>query len=210
MYSEFLAHTPTRFSKTKIFTDYKEMHNKKNLSYTARPDKRFFKKQLLITNKEKGIHKKCPCWASDLVLVRKIQAIQEKLQRAGVMPKPLAGEQLKAYLKPKVDHLVSMMTREYEANVQRIRKQREEQRRLERMHKSPAAQKHPPRPYGYGAENFNQKREYGQKLQAPVVHASKPSIIPRGQRAAALLGDYKFSNASCAKKVKSALSSAGV
>lgn len=44
MYSEFLAHTPTRFSKTKIFTDYKEMHNKKNITMVTRPDKRYFKK----------------------------------------------------------------------------------------------------------------------------------------------------------------------
>lgn len=166
---------------------------------------------MLVTNKEKGIHKKCPCWASDLALVRRIQAVQEKLQDAGVMPKPLAGDQLKNYLKPKVDHLVTMMTREYELNVQRIRKQREEQRRLDRLHKSPAGvQKHPPRPYGYGAENFNQKREYGQKMQQAAIGTAAKTIIPKGQRAAALLGDYKFSNASCAKKVKNACSSVGI
>lgn len=160
-------------------------------------------------NKEKGIHKKCPAWASDLALVRKIQAVQEKLQQVGVMPKPLKDEQLKAYLKPKVDQLIHIMSREYELNVQRVRKQREEQRRLERMQKMPGI--HKQRQYGYGAENFNQKREYGNKVhQQAIPVTNTKTIIPKGQRAAALLGDYKFSNASCAKKVKNACSSVGI
>ena len=43
-YSEFMAISPSRYSKSKIFTDYKELHNKKNLKQVNRSDKRYFTK----------------------------------------------------------------------------------------------------------------------------------------------------------------------
>lgn len=67
LYSEFLCPSPTRFSKSKIFTEYKEMHNKRNIQTISRQrDKRYFKKQLRVIQKEKKIDKRAPCWASDL------------------------------------------------------------------------------------------------------------------------------------------------
>lgn len=45
MYSEYLAESPSRFSKTGIFIEYKEMHNKRNQRIIKRDkDKLHFKK----------------------------------------------------------------------------------------------------------------------------------------------------------------------
>lgn len=99
LYSEFLCPSPTRFSKSKIFTEYKEMHNKRNLQTISRSrDKRFFKKQLRVLQKEKKIDKKAPCWASDLTMVRKVQTVQEKLLKEGILPAGRSVEELQAYL----------------------------------------------------------------------------------------------------------------
>lgn len=56
--------SPSRYSKSKIFTDYKELHNKKNIKVVNRSDKRFFVKQSMVVNKDKRINKRSPCWAS--------------------------------------------------------------------------------------------------------------------------------------------------
>ena len=73
LYNEFLEPSETRFSKTKIFTDYKEFHNRRNIIEVDRHmNKKFFVKQLRIVNKEKQIDKRIPCWASDVDLLRKV------------------------------------------------------------------------------------------------------------------------------------------
>lgn len=76
LYEEFLEPSETRFSKTNIFVNYKEFHNRRNLIEVNRTlDKKHFRKQIRIVNKDKQIDKKMPCWASDLNLVRKVQDI---------------------------------------------------------------------------------------------------------------------------------------
>lgn len=76
LYEEFLEPSETRFSKTNIFVNYKEFHNRRNLVELSRTvDKKHFRKQIRIVNKDKQIDKKMPCWASDLNLVRKVQDI---------------------------------------------------------------------------------------------------------------------------------------
>jgi hypothetical protein len=80
IYDEFLEPSETRFSKTNIFTNYKEFHNRRNIQELDRSkDKKFFTKQLRIVNKEKQIDKRIPCWASDVDLIQKVQNIQNKL-----------------------------------------------------------------------------------------------------------------------------------
>lgn len=80
LYDEFLEPSETRFSKTNIFVNYKEFHNRRNMHEVDRSiDKKFFKKQMKIVNKDKQIDKKMPCWASDIDLIRKVQVIQNKL-----------------------------------------------------------------------------------------------------------------------------------
>ena len=45
MHDEFLEPSDTRFSKTNIFINYKEFHNRRNLQEIDRQqDKKFFKK----------------------------------------------------------------------------------------------------------------------------------------------------------------------
>ena len=45
LYDEFLEPSDTRFSKTKIFVDYKEFHNRRNIQELDRSaDKKYFKK----------------------------------------------------------------------------------------------------------------------------------------------------------------------
>lgn len=86
LYEEFLEPSETRFSKTNIFVNYKEFHNRRNLIEVSRAvDKKHFRKQIRIVNKDKQIDKKMPCWASDLNLVRKVQEIQTKLQDSGLL-----------------------------------------------------------------------------------------------------------------------------
>ena len=54
LYDEFLEPSETRFSKTNIFTNYKEFHNRRNMQEVDRScDKKFFKKQMKIVNKDK-------------------------------------------------------------------------------------------------------------------------------------------------------------
>jgi len=54
IYDEFLEPSETRFSKTNIFTNYKEFHNRRNIQELDRSkDKKFFTKQLRVVNKEK-------------------------------------------------------------------------------------------------------------------------------------------------------------
>ena len=54
LYDEFLEPSETRFSKTKIFIEYKEFHNRRNIQEIDRSaDKKFFKKQMRVVNKDK-------------------------------------------------------------------------------------------------------------------------------------------------------------
>lgn len=54
LYDEFLEPSETRFSKTKIFVEYKEFHNRRNIQEIDRSaDKKYFKKQLRVVNKDK-------------------------------------------------------------------------------------------------------------------------------------------------------------
>lgn len=86
LYDEFLEPSETRFSKTKIFIDYKEFHNRRNIQELDRSgDKKFFKKQLRVVNKDKQIDKRMPCWASSTDLIRKVQIIQNKLIASGML-----------------------------------------------------------------------------------------------------------------------------
>ena len=80
LYDEFLEPSETRFSKTNIFVNYKEFHNRRNIQETTIRNKTFFRKQLTIINKEKKIRKPMPGWASDIDLLQKIQVIQTKLE----------------------------------------------------------------------------------------------------------------------------------
>ena len=182
LYSEFLAPSPTRFSKSKIFTEYKEMHNKRNITTIMRTrDKKFFKKQLRVLQKEKKIDKRAPCWASDLQLVRKVQTIQETLLKEGILPAARTEDELRAYLRPKMDKLVVLMTTEYDKNVSRLRKQRDEAKRAERAkQQQAAASRTPAKLHGYGAENFSQRR-----LGVPLSPFAAGASIPlRGPLAA--------------------------
>lgn len=53
-YEEFLEPSETRFSKTNIFVNYKEFHNRRNLVEISRQmDKKHFTKQIRIVNKDK-------------------------------------------------------------------------------------------------------------------------------------------------------------
>lgn len=71
--NEFMEESETRFSKTNIFVNYKEFHNRRNMLEEDRSkDKKFFKKQMRIVNKEKQIDKRIPCWASDIDLIRRV------------------------------------------------------------------------------------------------------------------------------------------
>jgi hypothetical protein len=129
MYDEFLDSSETRFSKTKIFVDYKEYHNRRNLQEVPRTDKKYFNKQLRIVNKEKQIDKRMPCWASDVELVRKVQIIQNKLLQQNIIQDTLSfasPEDKREFLRPKMEHLVELMDREYEINMKRLKKQRED------------------------------------------------------------------------------------
>lgn len=93
LYDEFLEPSETRFSKTNIFVNYKEFHNRRNIHEVSRQgDKKFFKKQIRIVNKDKQIDKKMPTWASDISLIRKIQVIQNKLQEKGLLRDDLEFE----------------------------------------------------------------------------------------------------------------------
>jgi len=133
LYEEFLEPSETRFSKTNIFVNYKEFHNRRNLVEVNRQfDKKHFRKQIRIVNKDKQIDKKMPCWASDLNLVRKVQNIQNKLIETGLLKDHLnfeTSEEKREFLRPKVEQLCSLMDREYEINYAKLKKQREEQRR---------------------------------------------------------------------------------
>jgi hypothetical protein len=54
LYEEFLEPSETRFSKTNIFVNYKEFHNRRNLVEVNRQyDKKHFRKQIRIVNKDK-------------------------------------------------------------------------------------------------------------------------------------------------------------
>lgn len=44
MYDEFLEPSETRFSKTNIFVNYKEFHNRRNLVDQEKTNKTYFKK----------------------------------------------------------------------------------------------------------------------------------------------------------------------
>jgi len=93
IYEEFLEPSETRFSKTNIFTNYKEFHNRRNIVELDRHgDKKHFKRQMKIVNKDKQIDKKMPCWASDLNLIRKVQIIQNKLVDSGLLKDHLKFE----------------------------------------------------------------------------------------------------------------------
>lgn len=133
IYEEFLEPSETRFSKTNIFVNYKEFHNRRNIVELSRhADKKHFKKQIKIVNKDKQIDKKMPCWASDLNLIRKVQIIQNKLIDSGLLKDQLKFEttqEKKDFLKPKVEQLCSLMDKEYEINFAKLKKQREEQKR---------------------------------------------------------------------------------
>lgn len=123
----------TRFSKTDIFTNYKEFHNRRNFQVINRSkDKKYFKKQIRLINKDKQIEKTQPTWASDVDLIRKVQVIQTKLIEGGLLndPKQFATpEDKRAFLKVKVERLCTLMDREYEANLKRLKKQREDAKR---------------------------------------------------------------------------------
>lgn len=133
MYDEFLEPSETRFSKTNIFVNYKEFHNRRNLVELDRSDKKtYFKKQTRIVNKDKQIDKRVPCWASDISMIRKVQNIQEKLIKANLLRDDLQFEEeaaKKQFLRPKIDHLCQLMDREYDINLKKLRKQREEQKK---------------------------------------------------------------------------------
>ena len=77
LYDEFLQESETRFSKTNIFINYKEFHNRRNIQeiVSKKKHKKYFKKQLHIINKEKKIRKAMPTWASDIGLLQKVQVI---------------------------------------------------------------------------------------------------------------------------------------
>jgi hypothetical protein len=106
LYEEYLEPSETRFSKTNIFTNYKEFHNRRNIEEIDRKkDKKYFTKQMRIVNKDKNIDKRMPCWASDVDLIRKVQVIQNKLIKANVINDNLlfAKEDFKrAFLEPKM------------------------------------------------------------------------------------------------------------
>lgn len=54
LYDEYLEPSETRFSKTKIFIEYKEFHNRRNIQEIDRSaDKKYFKKQMRVVNKDK-------------------------------------------------------------------------------------------------------------------------------------------------------------
>ena len=85
-------------------------------------------------NKEKQIDKRMPCWASDVNLIRKVQVIQEKLIDGGILDDNLAFDTEKGkreFLKPKIDKLCALMDQEYEINVRKIKKKREEEKRAQ-------------------------------------------------------------------------------
>ena len=89
LYSEFLRPSHTRFSKSHLFTNYKELHNKKNMQFVDRSvDRKFLNKQIRIVNKEKGIDKLMPCWASDIEQIKKIQKMQQILLNHGITGRP--------------------------------------------------------------------------------------------------------------------------
>lgn len=52
--------------------------------------------------------------------------MQEKLLKEGILPAGRNVEELQSYLKPKMDKLVELMSSEYEINVARLRKLRDE------------------------------------------------------------------------------------
>jgi len=130
LYDEFQEPTETRFSKTNIFTNYKEFHNRRNQGEIPRnKDKKFFTKQLRVVNKEKQIDKRMPCWASDIELIRKVQVIQTKLVDNGLLKDQLMfgnESEKRDFLRPKMDQLCALMDRENEKNYKKIRKAREE------------------------------------------------------------------------------------
>ena len=75
-----------------------------------------------------------PCWASDIDLIRKVQIIQEKLVESGLLEDNLSfkcEDSKRAFLKPKIDKLCALMDQEYEANVKKIKKKREEEKRAQ-------------------------------------------------------------------------------
>lgn len=135
LYDEFLEPSDTRFSKTKIFIDYKEFHNRRNIQELDRSaDKKYFKKQLRVVNKDKQIDKRMPCWASSTDLIRKVQIIQNKLIASGLLKDALEFEDTQAkrdFLKPKVQALCGLMEREFEINMKKLKKAREEQKRAQ-------------------------------------------------------------------------------
>lgn len=137
LYEEFLEPSETRFSKTNIFVNYKEFHNRRNLIEVNRTlDKKHFRKQIRIVNKDKQIDKKMPCWASDLNLVRKVQDIQNKLIDSGLLQDHLnfeTADEKREFLRPKVEQLCNLMDKEYEINYAKLKKQREEQRRKQQL-----------------------------------------------------------------------------
>jgi len=132
LYEEYLEPSETRFSKTNIFVNYKEFHNRRNIQAVPRDDKKHFSKQMRIINKEKQIDKRMPCWASDVDLIRKVQVIQNKLVERGLLDDNLQfarEDQKREFLRPKVEQLCKLMDQEYQLNVAKIRKQREEQKK---------------------------------------------------------------------------------
>lgn len=66
-----------------------------------------------------------PTWASDVSLIRKVQAIQNKLQDEGILRDDLEFETTKLkkdFLFPKVEQLCALMDQEYEINMKKLRK----------------------------------------------------------------------------------------
>ena len=77
-----------------------------------------------------------PCWASDVTLIRKVQIIQNKLIENGLLKDNLffdSPDQKREFLRPKIDKLCELMDREYDINLKKIKKQREENKKLQQQ-----------------------------------------------------------------------------
>jgi len=72
--NEFNEHTETFFLQDQVcYSHYKEMQSAKNNSYMERPEKKHFKRNLIIHDSATQVFaKKAPSWASDFVPLAKV------------------------------------------------------------------------------------------------------------------------------------------
>ena len=193
LYEEFLEPSETRFSKTNIFTNYKEFHNRRNFNTINRSkDKKYFKKQIRLINKDKQIEKTQPTWASDVDLIRKVQIIQTKLIQAGLLKDSKQfdnPEDKRAFLAKKVERLCALMDREYEANLKRLKKQREDAKREQKKKELQMQQ----------SAKFEMKASGMTRPNGYPVAGVPP---PKMSRAAMLAQGYTFKNPRCQQIVE--------